>query len=560
MQSADVDAILDEVVERGLAVLKYVWEESGPAEQAVLAAMVTASGEGSDPVTEDQIAQAWLDLGVIMPAGEMAKAIKSLIVRDVILDRGGYCFTVELQRRWLEKYERLEWVKEEIAETIARWQQVAPPPPAGPTFGENVLRYLTSWRTWVIVTPLVFILVWLLLTFRLDLGFSRRSEAPVETAAGVSTATANAQALTNARATAEVLQILLAEALESGDETEAQAYQNELSDVQATAEALEARQPIEVVSVPAGDLARVNDLVVVGDTIWAATEGGLVRWTLDGRGQTVAAEDLGFPDGCVNTIDVAADNSIWIACGGAAHFRVDGSTIRALGYFDRDSGLKKSVIRALKVEQDGETVMAGGPMPSKESDTPLSYFDGSEWINDVLPFDDPVQSGLDVSISSILRSDDLTLWLGLENDGILRWDGQGWTHWPPFAFDSGTEGNRIRRLIQTADGSILAAAGEWGLLIFNHEVENWEPVDIPPEITAISDVAQFADGQIVVAGSANERDFVAQLQGGFPELGPGLEQAHDLHGLVQSSDGRIWVGAFDGGVFVFDGQEWIAMQ
>jgi hypothetical protein len=111
----DVNETLDEVVERGLAVLKQVWEDSTPGERAVMAALASASGKRGHPVGATEIDRAWAQYHVTLPERERVNAIRSLIVRDVIVGEDKYQFAIELQRLWIQKYERLEWVKEEIA-------------------------------------------------------------------------------------------------------------------------------------------------------------------------------------------------------------------------------------------------------------------------------------------------------------------------------------------------------------------------------------------------------------------------------------------------------------
>jgi putative ATPase len=140
IEAREVDELLDEVVERGLAVLKHVWEESTPREKAVIAGMVAAMSNSNCPVGVDDINQAWVRYDIVIPKGEMAKAIRSLIAREVIAGQDKYVFTVDLQRLWVQKYRRLEWVKEEIADAIREWssdftlsepaaQTPLPPPP-----------------------------------------------------------------------------------------------------------------------------------------------------------------------------------------------------------------------------------------------------------------------------------------------------------------------------------------------------------------------------------------------------------------------------------------------
>jgi hypothetical protein len=118
----DVNPVLSEVVERGLAVLKQVWDDSTPGEKAVLAAVAAATGKRSHPVGMADLDRAWAGLDVIIPENEKARAMRSLIARDVLFGEDRYQFAVELQRLWIQKYEKLEWVKEEIAPTLKVWQ------------------------------------------------------------------------------------------------------------------------------------------------------------------------------------------------------------------------------------------------------------------------------------------------------------------------------------------------------------------------------------------------------------------------------------------------------
>jgi hypothetical protein len=120
-----IDEVLDEAVERGLAQLKHPWEESTPGEKAVMAGMVAAMSNSNCPVGVNDINRAWTPRNVVIPKGEMAKAIRSLIARNMIAGEDKYVFTVDLQRLWVQKYRRLDWVEEEIADAIREWSTSA---------------------------------------------------------------------------------------------------------------------------------------------------------------------------------------------------------------------------------------------------------------------------------------------------------------------------------------------------------------------------------------------------------------------------------------------------
>jgi outer membrane protein assembly factor BamB len=131
MTSADVDAVLAEAIELGSANLTYVWEDSTPEEQAMMAGMAAAMPTRGSPVTADQIRDAWRELEVRLPAGEAANAARNLTTRDVMAASGGaYSFAVDLQRLWLDKHRRLDWVKEELADAVRKWDRSAETEPS----------------------------------------------------------------------------------------------------------------------------------------------------------------------------------------------------------------------------------------------------------------------------------------------------------------------------------------------------------------------------------------------------------------------------------------------
>lgn len=122
----DVDEILDEAVELGSAVLTYVWADSTPCEKAVMAGVVAMMADRNDSVKDNAIYRIWNRYNVHLPQREVAKAIQSLITREVIIGREAYTFTIDLQRLWIYKHKHLEWVKEEIADAVIEWSHDAP--------------------------------------------------------------------------------------------------------------------------------------------------------------------------------------------------------------------------------------------------------------------------------------------------------------------------------------------------------------------------------------------------------------------------------------------------
>ena len=130
MDAADVEAVLAEAIELGSANLTYVWEDSAPEEQALMAGVAAAMRHGSGPVIIDDALHAWRDAGVRLSEREVARALRSLTSREVLAGDQAYRFNVDLQRLWCEKHRHLDWVKDELAEAIQQWHESTPPRPA----------------------------------------------------------------------------------------------------------------------------------------------------------------------------------------------------------------------------------------------------------------------------------------------------------------------------------------------------------------------------------------------------------------------------------------------
>jgi hypothetical protein len=503
----DVDIILDEVVERGLAVLKYTWEESTDAEKAILAGMAAGMDESKRALSIPDVEDEWRNVDVIIPTDEIARAFRSLISREVINGQAEYQFSVDLQQLWIQKYERLDWVREEISESAQKWSEVTELAETKEGMSESsaVSRppYADSRRAIIVVALAV-------ATFGLFaacIGFVVFSD-DLASLFGFS-----GDGLT----------------LETG-----------------------------LVNTISGEpTTNINDLIYHENAIWSVTDGGLIRWREDLSAQHFPGRSLGFPDDFMQAIALAPDGTLWLGGGGVAVVRPVGEDLDSVEYYNQDDNLGAGVVLALAVEPGGG-VWAGGP---SESTSPLTFFDGNDWNRN--PFD--VQTtgfdDLELEVVSLLAPGD-ELWVGLGDDGILNFDGSIWRHYGP---EFGLGGRdladaRIRQLMKDDTGVIWAAASDAGLFRFFPDVEQWERVVITDEDMAVKGVAQFGDGSVVIAGDA----FVAQTQDygtTWEILGDSsADLGIDIKGLAEDPIGQIWAGAYSGGVSVLSEAEWLHLQ
>ncbi len=94
---------------------------------------------GTSVSTEQRPRGARRRTDVHLPDQEINRALPKLISREVVTGRDTYSFAVDLQRLWIEKHKRIDWVKEDLAEAIAGWA-AAPDASAPPSLLVRTVR------------------------------------------------------------------------------------------------------------------------------------------------------------------------------------------------------------------------------------------------------------------------------------------------------------------------------------------------------------------------------------------------------------------------------------
>jgi hypothetical protein len=108
---------VDEALELSSANLKFVWDGAFAAEKAVLAGQpATAGGPGAVSLTS--LNETWAANNLTVPTTEASRAVQHLFVRQVILAGDTYKVAVDLQRLWILKYQRLEWVVQDLGSVV----------------------------------------------------------------------------------------------------------------------------------------------------------------------------------------------------------------------------------------------------------------------------------------------------------------------------------------------------------------------------------------------------------------------------------------------------------
>jgi len=112
-----VNDVLEEIVELGEAHFAFLWEQAGPPERLMLAALTRLAAREVN-VTAGQVAELLAERGFPMGVSEVNEALRGLAEQDIVREVAGqpprYEYKVELLRLWVERYQALEQVMEEV--------------------------------------------------------------------------------------------------------------------------------------------------------------------------------------------------------------------------------------------------------------------------------------------------------------------------------------------------------------------------------------------------------------------------------------------------------------
>jgi hypothetical protein len=275
------------------------------------------------------------------------------------------------------------------------------------------------------------------------------------------------------------------------------------------------------------DVTYVN--VAPDGSLWAATDGGLVRWDVTSGTPTVYSTEDGLPTDDVSLVAVGSDGTVW-AGGSGWIARFDGSwTVFSA---PRDAG-------PMTVGTDGAVWIALG-------DRDLARFDGSEWQ----VFEVPWSLGQVASWTDSLDvAPDGTVWAGVQDyGGVLAFDGADWTH---YTTSDGLPEKVGWSVAVAPDGTVWAGSVQdrtSGGGVAQFDGSTW--THFTTEHGLLSDsatVAVGADGTVWAVHQTGVSRFDGRAWTAFPDvLGNGEWASVD-------ASGTLWMPSRDSGVIGFDG-------
>ncbi|MFN8458032.1 MAG: hypothetical protein U0401_25830 [Anaerolineae bacterium] len=254
---ADVDAVISDVIEQGTPNFQFVWEDSTPVEQAVLAALADRLPQYQAGVIRRILDRALHGASLYPSNGDVTNGLRRLFERDIINDQEPYFFRVALMQQWLNKFRRLEWAREELGEVVKQWEQLERQRRASePTPVERA----RNWSAPVLAVLVVVLLILIYFIFERSTAEVEAVKAQNATAAAQFEATKQAfnQQLAQSQAGLVIAVTKAAEAAERGNRQEAAAAMATANAVAAEAQQLAAK--ITQVAAEAATAAAVAQL------------------------------------------------------------------------------------------------------------------------------------------------------------------------------------------------------------------------------------------------------------------------------------------------------------
>jgi tetratricopeptide (TPR) repeat protein len=110
----DVEAAIPKALEAGENIFEWVWDGLPPAERVIFSAVAEVTGE-KEVITEEELTAVLQRHGIRILIRELELAPKTLIEWEMLrrVD-GGYCFFIDLMRRWVAQRKPLPKVKDEL--------------------------------------------------------------------------------------------------------------------------------------------------------------------------------------------------------------------------------------------------------------------------------------------------------------------------------------------------------------------------------------------------------------------------------------------------------------
>lgn len=301
------------------------------------------------------------------------------------------------------------------------------------------------------------------------------------------------------------------------------------------------------------------------DSVWAASvHGGLFRWQQGRWNRLTRAEGLRSEN--LSSLADDQQGGVWIGSrdDGAVHLRADGT---ATG-FGKADGLPDAWVLSFLVEADGTVWIgtahglarfsgggvapAGSGLPENAAvytlardrsgrlwagtDSGLFFHDGQQFTPHRFP-------ALKVrSVSALLEDRDGNLWVGTQSEGLWRVGTRGVER---LTAAQGLSNNRVTSLLEDREGGLWVATNAGLNRLSDSPFRTYTRFDGLRD-DFVRSIAEGREGMWI--GTSQGLHLLGA--NGIALVGEGQLSSDSVMTVLETVDGRLWVGTYDGGLNV----------
>ncbi len=288
------------------------------------------------------------------------------------------------------------------------------------------------------------------------------------------------------------------------------------------------------------------------DRIWVGTWGEGIRLFDDGEWKTFRADD-GLPDDRIWTFYEDTGGRVWVGSkDGVVVFEEDG---RRTVYTEDNSPLASNEVRVFLEDSKGDLYIGayGGGLNVLRAD--------GEWRDDPYTTQEGLPSNFVTALAVVTPDEDAVndaelLWVGTEA-GISSFDGTMFSD-PLIVRQRALSHHFIEDLHADEDGTLWIVTFGGGVSIYDPEEETYEylfPSETGLPANDVYGLLEDSQGNIWVGTSEGVAKFDGRKWETFTQFNSGLAYRY-VTGLAEDKQGRIWMSTLSGGS-VYNHGEWI---
>jgi ligand-binding sensor domain-containing protein len=304
----------------------------------------------------------------------------------------------------------------------------------------------------------------------------------------------------------------------------------------------------------------IHALATQGDYLWAATDGGVIRWdTLEGTYVKYTRSD-GLHRNTVTDIAIDGEGNIWFGTEDPGESTYILYGLPAVSKFDGRNWATYGTLRdAVEVEYDAIRTTVN------ENDLWLVDGEGRVWITfslGVQAFDgagwtiyEPPDTLVEQEATALAMDASGRIWIASrfaygQTGGVSVFDGQGWKQ---YRIDDGLASSFVSDIAADEGGNVWFATDSG---ISRFDGERWTSYGMTDGLAGdiVHRMAVDPQGQAWIVADGGVSVFDGQS---WRRLGVADGLSNELvHAIAFDSLGKAWFGTWGGAIDSFDGEEW----